>query len=310
MKIIYFGTSDFAASILEAVTSSRHKISAVVTAPDKKKGRGQKVGASPVKLLAQKKSLALLQPQDLHDAKFINSLKAEGADLFIVCAYGRILTKEILKIPREYAINLHPSLLPEYRGAAPINWAIIQGKKETGVTIFKMNEYMDRGEIILQEKAAISHEDTAVTLAEKLISLGEEALLKALDLIEQKKASFSKQDEARSSFAPKLKKKDGLINWKNEAFKIHNQIRGMQPWPCAFTYLDKKLLKIWQSEVVKGKRGNQCGEITEIDAKRGILVQTGKDNILITNLQLEGKRRMSALEFIAGHKIKTGQKLG
>ncbi len=310
MKIVFFGTSDFAVSTLKALFSSKHKILGVVTAVDKAKGRGLKFSFSPVKAFAQKKDSSLIQPANLQDAQFIQSLKNVQADLFVVCAYGKILTKEVLQIPRKYAINLHTSLLPKYRGAAPINWAIIRGEKETGVTIFKMNEYMDRGEIILQKKIDISGSDTAVSLAEKLSKVGAEALLKALDLIEQGRATFTLQDESQASVAPKLKKEDGLINWEVQASEIYNRIRGLQPWPGAFTYFENKLLKIWESKVVEGKKDKRPAEIVDVDSKSGILVQTGKDKLLIAVLQLEGKRKMSAAEFILGHSIKIGEKLG
>ncbi len=310
MKIIFFGTSDFAVPAINALSLSKHKILAVVTAVDKRKGRGKVLSFSPVALFAQKRGLALLQPANLQDAKFIQFLKNKPADLFVVCAYGRLLTKEILQIPVEYAINLHASLLPKYRGAAPVNWAIIRGEVRTGVTAFKMNEYMDKGEIILQEKADIFPSDTAVSLTEKLSKAAAQLLVKAIDLIGRGLATFTAQDESRASPAPKLKKEDGLVNWEAQASEIHNRIRGLQPWPGAFSYFENKLLKIWGSQIVQGAKGAEAGEIVDVDKKRGILVQTGRDKLLITALQLEGKKRMSAAEFILGHRIKIGEKLG
>ena len=232
------------------------------------------------------------------------------ADLFVVAAYGKILTKDILQIPSNYAINLHASLLPKYRGAAPINWAIIQGENESGVTVFKMNEYMDEGEIILQEKMPILSTETAISLGEKFSRIGAKTLVKAVDLIEQGAVSFTAQDKDKASLAPKLKKSDGLIDWKTKACEIHNRVRGLQPWPGAFTYLNNKLLKIWESRLVPGAGNGRPGEIVEVDNKKGILVQTGKDKLLITHLQLEGKGKMPTSEFILGHTIETGEKLG
>ena len=310
MKIIFFGTSDLAVPALEALLLSKHKISAVVTAQDKRKGRGLKLRFSPVKIFAQKKGLPVLQPTNLQDAKFLRFLKNSSVDLFVVCAYGKILTKEILQVPKVYAINLHTSLLPKYRGAAPINWAIIRGEKESGVTVFKMNEEMDKGEIILQQKAEISFSDSAVSLSERLSRIGKDILLKSIDLIEQKRVNFRKQDENQTTFAPKLKKEDGLIDWGSSALEIYNRIRGLQPWPGAFTYFENKLLKIWQSQIVQGKKSTEPGEIVDVDSKRGILVQTGKDKLLITILQLEGKKEMPAAEFILGHRIEIGVRLG
>jgi methionyl-tRNA formyltransferase len=220
MRIIFFGTSDFAAQVLQSLLSGKNEILAVVTAADKKKGRGQKVSASAVKVLAKKRRLPVLQPGNLRDAGFLQSLKKAGADLFVLCAYGKILTKEVLDIPVKYAINLHTSLLPSYRGAAPINWAIINGERETGVTIFKMDEGMDEGEIILQAKTAISASDTAVSLAERLAGIGAETLLKAIDLIKSGKVRFTAQDGARASLAPKLKKEDGSGSARRWRFTI------------------------------------------------------------------------------------------
>jgi methionyl-tRNA formyltransferase len=310
MKIVFFGTSDFAAQVLQSLLSGKHNISAVVTAVDKKKGRGQKIGASPVKVLAQKKKLAVLQPEDLRDSEFLRVLKDARADLFVLCAYGKILTKEVLGIPAKYAINLHTSLLPAYRGAAPINRAIINGERETGVTIFKMDKGMDTGEIILQAKTTISASDTAASLAGRLAGIGAEALLKAIGLIECGKVKFTAQDEARASLAPKLKKEEGLIDWQSPALDIHNRIRGLQPWPGAFTWFRDRRLKIWQSRVVKGPSQAGAGTVADVRPKEGILVQAGRNKLLLISLQPEGKKRMSASEFISGHNIKAGETLG
>ncbi len=312
MRIIFFGTSNLAVTALKRLLLSKHKILAVVTAPDRRKGRGQRMGVSLVKLFAQKqkRGLTLFQPVDLRDAEFIQALRSKSADLFVVCAYGKILTKNILQIPKDFAINLHASLLPKYRGAAPINWAVIKGEKETGATVFKMDEYMDRGEIILQQKIDIFPLDTTISLTEKLSKIGAEALLKAIDLIEQKSAAFIPQDETQASVAPKLKKEDGVIDWEAGAYEIHNRIRGLQPWPSAFTYFGNKLLKIWHGLVINSSKDAEAGKIVDVDSKRGILVQTGQDMLLITALQLEGKKKMSAAEFILGHRIKVGERLG
>ena len=310
MKIIYFGTADFAIPTLEALFLRGHQILGVVTAADKRKGRGQQIGVSPVKLFAQKKGLTVFQPQRLKDAKFIRVLKSNPVDLFVVASYGKILTEEILNLPKIYAINLHASLLPKYRGAAPVNWAIIRGEKESGITVFKMNELMDQGEIILQRKTNISSSDTAISLNERLSKIGAEAVLEVVDAIEHNSVIFSKQDEKKRSLAPKLKKKDGLINWNCSALEIHNRIRGLQPWPGAFTYFENKFLKIWQSQVVsEGKKCATPAEIVELDKKRGILVQTGGGKLLISALQLEGKKRMTSVEFILGHNIQVGMKM-
>jgi len=308
MKIVFFGTSDFAVPLLNML-SSKHKILGVVTAPDKKKGRGRKLRGSPIKALAQKKGLCIFQPEALREAAFIKALKSVSAELFVVCAYGKILTKDILQLPKNYAINLHASLLPKYRGAAPINWAIVKAEKTSGITVFKMDEHMDRGEIILQRKTDISDSDTSLTLGLRLSEIGAEGVLKAIDLIASGRATFARQDEGKASYAPRLRKEDGLINWDFQACQIHNRIRGLKPWPGAFTYLEGKLLKILGSKVMPGPGSRVPGEIVEVE-KEGILVQTGKDGLLITDIQPEGKRAMSSAEFLSGHSIEVGQKLG
>lgn len=310
MKIIFFGTADFAVAALAALLRSQHHILAVVTVADKRRGRGLNLHSSPVKMLAEHQNLAILQPEDLTNADFLKTLEKEKADLFAVCAYGKILTKKVLQIPQRLAINLHASLLPKYRGAAPLNWAIIQGERQTGVTVFKMDEFMDKGKIILQRATPILPADTALSLAERLSGLGAQALVEAVDLIAQDKAHFTAQDEAAASYAPKLKKADGLINWKASAGDIAQRIRGLVPWPGGFTYFQGKLLKIWQAEIVSGGADKEAGEIVEIDRRNGILVQAGKDRLLLTVLQLEDKRKMSAQEFILGQRIKVGEKLG
>lgn len=310
MNIIFFGTSDFALPALEGLFLSRHKVPAVVTAADEKRGRGQKVGFSPVKAFAQKSGLPIFQPADLRDRNFLRVLKEQAADLFAVAAYGKILTKEVLQIPRLYAVNLHGSLLPQYRGAAPVNWAIIRGEKTSGITVFKMNEFMDKGEIILRQETEILPEDTSFILGERLASMGRETLLKSIDLIEQGKAALMEQDETKVSFAPKLQKEDGRIDWNAAAVDIHNRVRGLQPWPGVFTCWGNKLLKIWKSAVVNSGEDGEPGQIVDIEPRGGILVQTGRDKLLITELQLAGKKRMPAAEFVLGHRITRGVGLG
>lgn len=269
MKIIFFGTSDFAVCALAALVKSRHQILKVVTAADKKKGRGRMLSPSPVKLFAEQRGLGILQPLDLRDKGFSEALRKETADIFVVVDYGKILIKEILQIPKKYAINLHASLLPKYRGAAPVNWAIIRGERQTGITVIKMNEYIDKGEVILQRKIAISANDTSISLKKRLAGLGAGALVEALELIEAGQESFTRQKESLASSAPKLKKADGLIDWQAPAAKIHNKVRGLVPWPGAFTYLGNKLFKVWQSEVVPGKTEAKPATVIDLNEQRG-----------------------------------------
>jgi methionyl-tRNA formyltransferase len=310
MNIVFFGSSQFAAPALKALIGSGHEISCVVTQPDSQKGRGLRLAETAVKKVAQEANLKIYQPQRINTAEALRLLKGLKPDLFVVVAYGQILSKGLLEIPKIFSINVHASLLPRYRGAAPINWAIINGERKSGITIIRMTEEMDAGAILLQRATDILGQDTAVTLAEKLSDLGANLLLDSLRLIRDNKINLILQNEAEASFAPKLKKEDGLICWNKAAREVHNQIRGCLNWPGAFTYYKGNLLKIYKATVkASGHQGIavSAGEIVGV-AKEGISVATGKDNLVIEELQMEGRRRMEAGEFIAGHKISAGER--
>lgn len=311
MNIIFFGSSDFAVPSLKKLLNTKHKISCVVTQPDKGKGRGLQKSYTAVKNVADDYRLKAYQPDKINNQESIRYLKDLSPDLFVVIAYGQILSSMILSIPNIFAVNLHASLLPQYRGAAPINWAIINGDTQTGLTIIKMNEMMDRGEIILRKAVDIDKTDTTVTLEKKLATEGADLLLECLKKIEDKSFELSLQDEKHVSFAPKLKKEDGLINWQSQAAQIINLIRGTANWPGAFTYYKGKLLKIYRAKISSSSSQSTIfkpGEIAEI-TKEGISVATKKDNLIIEELQLEGRKKMKAEEFIIGHKMKAGEKL-
>lgn len=312
MNIVFFGSDNFAVPSLRALLTSAHKISCVVTQPDRKKDRALRLQATPVKRLAYASGIEIYQPEAANAGESIEFLRKLSPDLFIVISYGQILSQEILSIPKIFAINVHASSLPSYRGAAPINWAIINGERISGVTIIKMTKKMDAGPIILQEAAEIRDEDTAITLEEKLSKRAAELLIDSLKAIGNKTYSLTEQDEGKVSFAPKLKKEDGLINWKKSAQDINNLIRGCLGWPGAFTYYKGKLLKIYKAKVcsqVRRFESSNLGEIVDV-SKEGITVATGRDNLAIEELQIEGKRMMKAEEFIAGHKISVGEILG
>jgi methionyl-tRNA formyltransferase len=311
MKVVFFGTSQFAVASLQALKESKHNIEAVFTQPDRKGGRYYKTIESPVKRWALKAELPLYQPADILRIK--PKLEEIKADLFVVVGYGSILPSEIINLPRFYSVNIHPSLLPEYRGAAPVNWTIIAGKEETGVTIFRLSPKMDAGEIILQKKVKIKKEDTSITLDRKLSKVGADLLLEALDLIENKKVNFRPQDDKSATYAPKLKKEDGLIDWSKPARRIYNLIRGTKDWPSAYTYLEGKILKIHTAELMNGSRSSQKarpGEIIEIRKNNGIIVQTAEGLLNILTLQLEGRKKISSSQFILGHNVKEGDLLG
>ena len=310
MNIIFFGTSEFAIPSLRAISGSHHKILALVTQPDRKRGRDLKLSPPPTKVLALTKDILVYQPADASSRDAASYLKKLNADLFVVVSFGQILKEHILEIPKLYAINLHGSLLPKYRGAAPTNWAVINGDRSSGVTIIKMNEKMDEGEILLKKEAGIGDDDTNITLSEKLSLLGADAVIEALDLIEKNKnLNFTKQDAAAATYAPKLKKEDGLIDWKEPAVKIHNKVRGLLPWPAAYTRYENKVLKVLQTEIVQSApntKDAKPGEVVDIIKNKGLIVRTGSGNIIIKYLQLEGKIVLDADSFLRGHKIPVG----
>ncbi len=310
MNIVFFGSSQFAVPCLQALLISKHKITGVVTQPDRKKGRGLHVEGTPVKMLASEVGLQVYQPAKINTAEAAKLLKELKPDIFVIVAYGHILSPEILSIPSIMPINAHASLLPEFRGAAPINWAIIRGKKKTGITIMQVNELMDAGAIILQEAMDIRESDTVVSMEGKLSMLAASLLIRAIDAIEHKKFTLTPQDEAKVTSAPKIEKQVGHINWEKSAQEIHCLIRGCLGWPGAFTYIRGTFLKIYGAEdiTLSGYQGTgKPGEIVEV-SKDGIIVATGKGELIIKEMQPGGKRIMKAAEFIAGHRLKVGNK--
>ena len=310
MKIIFFGSSGFAVPILEALVKSED-IALVVTQPDREKGRSLKVAPTAVKSKAEELGIKVFHPAKVNSKESIEFLKNFNADLFIVVSFGQILSKAVLSLPRLYCLNIHASLLPKYRGAAPINWAIANGEKETGVTIMRMNEKMDEGDVAIKGTLHILDQDDAIILSEKLSMKGAELLLEAIRLVKDNKIEFTVQDNKNASYSPKLKKQDGCIDWNLSAEEISCRVRAFAPWPGCFTYLDKKILKIYKAISVhlSGEPSglpdrwtkSEPGTIVEV-SKKGMFVKTGKGVLSIQELQLEGSRRMTAEEFIAGHK--------
>jgi len=312
MNIVFFGSSPFAVPSLKALKTSGHKISCVVTQADRKKGRGLSLGGTAIKMVAEESNLKIYQPERINTSQAISLLEDLRPDLFVVIAYGQILSSGILNIPKIFSVNVHASLLPKYRGAAPINWALIKGEKTTGITAIKMAKEMDAGPIILQKEIEVSNDDTAITLEGKLSGMAAQLVLAVLSSLEENDYNLMPQDEDNIGFAPKLKKEDGRIDWNKPAWDIYNLIRGCISWPGAFTYYKGKLLKIYKARVssqVRKFASSNPGEILEA-SKEGIVVSTGKGNIIIEELQIEGKRRMKAEEFISGHKISAGDRLG
>ena len=312
MNIVFFGTSEFAIPALKRLLDSGHKVLAVVTQPDRKRGRALKVSPPPVKVLAHAKGIPVFQPQDASGAESVAYLKKLDAELFVVISFGQILAREVLSVPKLYAINVHGSLLPKYRGAAPTNWAIMNGDSVSGVTVIKMNEKMDEGDIISKREVTIDPEDNNITLSEKLSEAGAGALVATIGFIEKGEAlSFVKQDNAKATYAPKLKKEDGLIDWNMSAVKIHNRVRGLVPWPGAYTCYDSKILKILKTEIAASSDAKaEAGEVVEVAKNRGIIVRAGSGDLVIQYLQLESKKALDADSFVRGHRIGRGYKFG
>lgn len=319
MNIVFFGSSDFSLPALKTLLNTTHQILCVVTQADRPSGRGLHLSSTVIKTIASKSNLKIYQPQNINSPETMQFLKGLNVDLFVVIAYGQILSSEVLAIPRIFCINIHASNLPKYRGAAPINWAIMNGEKTTAVSIIKMTEYMDAGPIIIQKSIEIKDDDTYITLAERLSRTASDLLVVTLKLIEEDDYKLTTQDERLVSFAPQLKKKDGLILWEKSAEEIHNLIRGLLGWPGAFTYYNGKLLKIYKSAIytcintyskeIPVKDVPLPGEIIRV-SRDGIVVACKKGNLIIKELQLEAKRKMTAADFIAGNKILLGEVLG
>jgi len=306
MRIVFFGTSDFAVPSLVKL-NGYHKIAAVVTKPDKPKGRRLLLRPSLIKLKAQELNIPLFLIERDYREQAIDELKGYDADLFVVIAYGGILPSDILSIPNLYSIGVHASLLPKYRGAAPINWAILNGEKTTGVTVFKLSEEMDTGDIILQRRVEILDSDDAGTLSLKLSEEGANLLLEAMGLIEGRKEQFIKQREEDATYAPRLRKEEGIIYWTKDATYIHNQVRAMYRWPGASSNLSGRTIKIWRASVAEPqvKGTYKPGEIIKVE-QNGISVACGKGALSIKELQLAGGKQMSVSDFLQGHKISAG----
>ncbi len=310
LRIVFMGTPGFAVASLHTLLQSDHDIAAVVTMPDKPKGRGYKVIPSPVKEFALRNELTVMQPTNLKDPAFINELQALHADIFVVVAF-RMLPEAVWNMPPLGTFNVHASLLPQYRGAAPINHAIINGETETGVTVFKLQHQIDTGDILLQKKIAIANNDTAGTLHDKLMNLGAEALAEALDLIATGKPKFIRQSSLISpgtpvKTAPKIFKADCRIDWTQPAGQLYNFIRGLSPYPAAYSHWSRngkrELFKVYFASVVPGNIPHPPGTILT-DNRKFLHIACGKDLLEIESIQVEGKKRMDIRAFLNGFDI-------
>ena len=312
MKVVYMGTPDFAVDTLEAIVNAGHEVALVVTQPDKAKGRGKKVCYTPVKEKALEHDLPVAQPEKVREETFVEQLQAIAPDVIVVVAFGQILPESILNIPKYGCINVHASLLPAYRGAAPIQWAVIDGLTESGVTTMYMEKGLDTGDIILQSKLSLAPDETGGSLFDKLAKEGAALLVKTLTMLEAGTAIRTKQDESKSSYAKMLTKDMGCLDFNKDAATLERLIRGLNPWPSAFTKIQDKTLKIYVAEVVSEDvitSAAEPGTVIAVD-KKSFTVRCGKGALRILNLQLEGKKRMDTSAFLLGYKIETGMQLG
>lgn len=309
MKIVFMGTPDFSAGALDALVEAGHEIIAVVTQPDKPKGRSGQMQFPPVKECALRHGLTVLQPVKIKTPEWVDKLRELKADVFVVAAFGQILSKEILDMPKYGCVNIHASLLPKYRGAAPINWAIINGEKETGVTIMQMNEGVDTGDMLSHVVVPIAPKETAESLFDKLAKAGAKLIVETLPKLEAGEIIPVPQDESQSSHVKMMNKSLGKIDWNQDAVVIERLVRGLNSWPSAYTYYQGKSVKLWDCDVVEAAAKAVPGTIIAV-AKDSFDVATGNGALRVLELQLEGKKRMDTKSFLLGNQWKTGMQLG
>lgn len=308
MRIVYMGTPDFAVPTLESLVKGGHEVIAAVTQPDKPKGRGKAVQMTPVKEKAMEYGIPVYQPVKARDPEFVEILKELDPDAIVVVAFGQLLPKSILDIPKYGCINVHASLLPKYRGAAPIQWAVIDGEEKSGVTTMLMDEGLDTGDMLEKIEYVLDKNETGGSLFDKLSAMGGELILSTLEKIENGTITRTPQGETTTSYAKMLNKTMGKIDWSMEAEEIERLIRGLNPWPSAYSVLKGKTVKIWSAEVVDGTVTGNPGCITV--SKEKLLVETGKGYLFIKELQLEGKKRMDVASFLRGFTLEDQSRFG
>lgn len=311
MNVVFMGTPDFAVHALGAIIEKGHNVTLVVTQPDKECGRGKEVKFPPVKECALANGIEVYQPVKIKDPEAVLRLKEVDADIYVVAAFGQILSKEILDIPKYGCVNIHASLLPKYRGAAPIQWSILDGMDKTGVTIQQMNEGLDTGDILLQKEIKIEDTDTGESLFNKLAILGSEAIVDALEKIEDGTIVATPQDDSESTYAGKLDKAMGRLDFSWDVEVLERYVRGLNSWPSAYTYIGGKTLKIWEAHIATecGANGAIPGTIVKID-KEHIYVACGNGVLSLDCVQLEGKKRMNTAAFLLGNKLEEGTVVG
>ncbi len=315
MKVVFMGTPEIAAGVLESlIGSGKHEITAVVTQTDKPKGRGHEMVAPPVKQLAVQHGIKVLQPEKASAPEFIETIREMEPEVICVAAYGKILKQALLDIPRYGCINVHASLLPKYRGAAPIQWAVINGEEKSGVTIMHMDAGLDTGDMIISKEIKLDAKETAGSLHDKMTEIGGPLLLEALDMIENGTAPRIPQEESEATYVSTMDKSFGKMDFNRSASELERLIRGLNPWPTAYTSIDGRLLKIWDGDVLdrelsKEEKSVAAGTVVEVTPD--LLVIRCKDSLLkINSLQIEGKKRMTTAEFLRGYKVNKGTVLG
>ena len=311
MRIVFMGTPDFSVPTLESLAASRHQVVAVVTQPDKPKGRGKEIQMTPVKEAALAHHIPVYQPVRARDSAFVEEMRALAPDVMVVIAFGQILSKELLEVPKYGCVNIHASLLPKYRGAAPIQWAVINGDEETGITTMMMDVEMDTGDMLEKKTVKLEPEETGGSLFDRLSLLGGDLILSTLEKLENGTIKPEPQNHGEATYVKKISKSMGDIDWTMDAVSIERLVRGLNPWPSAFTRLNGKMLKIWKAQVLSGAAGAEnaaCGQILEAEGDV-FTVKTGDGILKILELQLEGKKRMDAAAFLRGFPAKAGMVL-
>lgn len=310
MNVLFMGTPDFAAEALKALIDNGYNVTGVVTQPDKPKGRGHKLTPPPVKTLALENGIEVFQPEKLKNGELMPVLEKCRPDVAVVVAYGRILPKYVLDYPKYGCINVHASLLPKYRGAAPIQWAIINGEKYTGVTTMQMDEGLDTGDMLVKKTLEIGEEEAAWQLFERLARLGGEALLETLDGLKNGTITPEKQNHDEHTYAPVIKKEMALIDWTKSAEEIKNLVYGMNSWPLAYTYYKGEPLKIITATSYDESAEGECGSIVGYDKKRGLMIKCGKGVLCAKEVQFVGSKKMNIDDYLRGHQIDTNEVLG
>ncbi len=305
MKVIFMGTPDFSVGTLEAIIEAGHEVVGVFTQPDKPKGRGKSVVFPPVKEIALKYDLDVYQPIKIREPEYVELVKKLNPDIIIVVAFGQLLPKEILDIPKYGCVNVHASLLPKYRGAAPIQWAVINGEEESGVTTMLMDVGLDTGDIIMKKSIKLEKDETGGSLFDKLAIEGARLCVETMKAIESGEATYEKQDDSKATFTKQFNKAFGKIDWNMDAVAIERLVRGLNPWPSAYTTMNDKTMKIWAADVIEKDATGENGEIINI-TKDSLEVKTQKGILVIKELQMEGKKRMTTDAYLRGASVDVG----